>query len=350
MKNVKLLYLFISLLCVLLGCKEDEKVEPEKSIERWVENENYTGLKKVQLNSKSFGDAMYTYGVGSYTVFKKNENTLNYIIQENSFSILTRPPLNRELFIQVLEQFVLIKQGDLAPNFNLSFDILAFDSTFYQFEFVRFWQNECILTNELSQILIAYRGKTNSENKIKYVLLTVDDNRTKVDSEPISAHNSLLGVSCWSEVNNNFYVSNGESTYKIKPDGSSKLVFDRALFRMFEQADKVWSVGLDGLVFYSLDDGDTWLTLGTTRNPSWSYLNFRKVNREIIAYYESQIYHFTFDENDAGQTSINAREIVSDGLESNEITSISFFDKKYYVTTFSGVFTKSEESFFTYVE
>jgi hypothetical protein len=332
------------------GCKEDEKVEPEKSIERWVENENYTGRNKVQLNSKSFDDAMYTYGVGYYTVYKKNENVKNYIISENSFSILKRPPLNRELFIQVLEQFVLIRQGDLAPNFNLSFDMLAFDSTFFQFEFISYVHNECILTNELNQVLIAYRGKTNSENKIKYVLLTVDDNCTKVDSEPISAHNSLLGVSCWSEVNNNFYVSDGESTYKIKPDGSSKLVFDRALFRMFEHADIVWSVGLDGLVFYSKDNGDSWLRFGESENFYWSKLNFRQINNEVIAYFKSQIYHFIIEEDDAGETMINAREIVSDGLESNEITSISFFDKKYYVTTFSGVFTKSEESFFTYVE
>jgi hypothetical protein len=332
------------------GCKDDEKVEPEKSIERWVENENYTGRNKVQLNSKSFDDAMYTYGVGYYTVYKKNENVKNYIISENSFSILKRPPLNRELFIQVLEQFVLIGQGDLAPNFNLSFDMLAFDSTFFQFEFISYVHNECILTNELNQVLIAYRGKTNSENKIKYVLLTVDDNRTKLDSEPISAHNSLLGISCWSEVNNNFYVSDGESTYKIKPDGSSKLVFDRALFRMFEHADIVWSVGLDGLVFYSKDNGDSWLRFGESENFYWSKLNFRQINNEVIAYFKSQIYHFIIEEDDAGETMINAREIVSDGLESNEITSISFFDKKYYVTTFSGVFTKSEESFFTYVE
>jgi hypothetical protein len=332
------------------GCKDDEKVEPEKSIERWVENENYTGRNKVQLNSKSFDDAMYTYGVGYYTVYKKNKNVKNYIISENSFSILKRPPLNRELFIQVLEQFVLIGQGDLAPNFNLSFDMLAFDSTFFQFEFISYVHNECILTNELNQVLIAYRGKTNSENKIKYVLLTVDDNRTKLDSEPISAHNSLLGISCWSEVNNNFYVSDGESTYKIKPDGSSKLVFDRALFRMFEHADIVWSVGLDGLVFYSKDNGDSWLRFGESENFYWSKLNFRQINNEVIAYFKSQIYHFIIEEDDAGETMINAREIVSDGLESNEITSISFFDKKYYVTTFSGVFTKSEESFFTYVE
>jgi hypothetical protein len=332
------------------GCKDDEKVEPEKSIERWVENENYTGRNKVQLNSKSFDDAMYTYGVGYYTVYKKNENVKNYIISENSFSILKRPPLNRELFIQVLEQFVLIGQGDLAPNFNLSFDMLAFDSTFFQFEFISYVHNECILTNELNQVLIAYRGKTNSENKIKYVLLTVDDNRTKLDSEPISAHNSLLGISCWSEVNNNFYVSDGESTYKIKPDGSSKLVFDRALFRMFEHADIVWSVGLDGLVFYSKDNGDSWLRFGESENFYWSKLNFRQINNEVIAYFKYQIYHFIIEEDDAGETMINAREIVSDGLESNEITSISFFDKKYYVTTFSGVFTKSEESFFTYVE
>jgi len=332
------------------GCKDDEKVEPEKSIERWVENENYTGRNKVQLNSKSFDDAMYTYGVGYYTVFKKSEEIRNYIVSQNSYSILQRPPLSENFLIEItVNNDIFIKPGDLNRSFKLFFDIEEFDSTFFQYEPISYFHNESILTNKLDQILISYRGKTRGQTTTKYVLLSINDNRTTVTAVPILTILRRPGA-VWSEVNNNFYVSDGESTYKIKPDGSSKLVFDRVLFRMFEHADIVWSVGLDGLVFYSKDNGDSWLRFGESENFYWSKLNFRQINNEVIAYFKSQIYHFVIDENDAGQTMINAREIVSDGLESNEITSISFFDKKYYVTTFSGVFTKSEESFFTYGE
>ena len=341
--------LFLLVIIVGSSCKKEDELRPIETKEQWVEHPNFTGRNKIQLNCKAFGDTMYSAGLGYYSVFIKGSETKNYITSSNSFGVFQKPPISKDVYVQWFQNWLYFKSGDLSNGLDLSVDMKKIDSTFYQMEFVSYRANECILINDKNQVLVAYRGYNQEKRAIKFVLISIDI-WGGYDFKLIEAQSSGLSLLCWSVVEGHFFVSNSESTYKITSDGDSYLVSNRVLYRMFKVDDTIWSIANDGMVFYSNNSGDSWQQFGDQGNMNWAYLYFNECNGNIVAHYQSQIYLFNQSKNNAGETIISIRELDNEGLEGNEITSISYFDNEYYVTTFSGVFSKSEENFFTYVE
>jgi hypothetical protein len=72
------------------------------------------------------------------------------------------------------------------------------------------------------------------------------------------------------------------------------------------------------------------------------YINYTSIYDSVIGFYKSQL--FTIQPK---SETISGRELDTDGLEGKQITSVSEYgDDMVYVTTMSGGYYRSKESFF----
>lgn len=74
-------------------------------------------------------------------------------------------------------------------------------------------------------------------------------------------------------------------------------------------------------------------------------LNYKKIDDKIIGYCNSQIFELNI-KIDANKYELSLTELDNDGLEGKIITSVSKFDNKIYLTSFSGVYYKDYDDFF----
>lgn len=73
------------------------------------------------------------------------------------------------------------------------------------------------------------------------------------------------------------------------------------------------------------------------------HINYLVLDQELIGYYKGQLFHFEIDPIEGLQ---KMEELKNDGIENHEITSISKLDDQVFVTTLSGVYSKSITDFF----
>ncbi|WP_125869943.1 hypothetical protein [Williamwhitmania taraxaci] len=115
------------------------------------------------------------------------------------------------------------------------------------------------------------------------------------------------------------------------------------MFNFFYKGDTLYGISpSDAVLYQSLNDGDSWTSLGKI-NPDFSLLNFYTLDNEIIGTYKAQLFHFSIS-----TTGITVKEIDNDGLAYNTITSVSKYTDKVYVSTLTGVYYISYKNFFTY--
>ncbi len=101
--------------------------------------------------------------------------------------------------------------------------------------------------------------------------------------------------------------------------------------------------------YLSVDKGETWeeflaFPIYDFTGSNACYHNFEVIDGEIIAYPKcnvAKLYHLYIKDN-----AFHVDTIPSDGLENTKITSISEFNNKVYVTTWSGLFYKDLKDFF----
>lgn len=344
MKNVKLLYLIISLLCVMSGCKEDEKVEPE--VEIFVEETRLSGRERIVLNCKGDEDKLVTKGIGRRDYFYGNGEHQRFSTSVTDFSILHKPPIYKEFGVELYGHSIhlYVESGTQVDYI----DITELDSTFSQLIFVRNWVNECILFTGNDEMWVAYESISQGIKRTKFLIVNValigNYNYTIVDPSE-----DIMSISSWYLLNNELYVSNGGSAYKISKDGNTTEIIRSGIFRMFELDNILWAISYGDWIYYSADGGETW-ELFSEGIESLSLFCLENIDGRVIGYWRGGLIEFSSEIAGDGSTTLSIRTINTDGMGNAEITSLAKFNGRYYIGTYNGLFSKSEENFFSYVE
>jgi hypothetical protein len=141
--------------------------------------------------------------------------------------------------------------------------------------------------------------------------------------------------------NEYFFVKfNSDNLWRISPNGELIEISDNFDSKsiMFD-FDNILYYSSYKSIYKSLDNGLTWELVGDIF-PSIERGTFFKVNGSLYWYIYSQIFSV-----EIGTNGFTITELDNSGLEGYEITSITEFQDRVYVTTLSGLFYKSIEDF-----
>lgn len=357
MKTPQRLLVVASLILLIISCEKEKVVFVEKPIS-WSKHDNFLNGHQIQMNSYATNDNLFLFGTTLFTKFSVVSGDSNQVYPETSYNRLDYPiqyklPIGSINNAAPTESYVTIRSNkEYLLNQTLKrINMYDIDSNFWRFDFPPYWMSECMILNGNNQCLIPYN--THLPNSSAQVSLSArlcileihrDSYNQVLDTlvpVPIPIDSNLGGCLSLHTFDGNFYACLSKATLRISPDYNVSLVSNEKLYQIFKYKDALYGVGINYL-FKSDDNGLNWYPLLQV-SESASFNNYQVINNELIAFRDGQILHLIIENN-----TIQEREIMNDGLEDTEITSISQFKGKVYVTSFSGVFTKDLSAFFTY--
>lgn len=360
LKPVALLAFFTLSSVLISGCKKEiiiiQEVEKEYS---WKELGHFLHQRKVQTNSFSNNDTLYTMGVNTFCAIWENPDEPDSL-QAGFTSLYFDYPLD---FKMPINANVLAGRSSNSvhfytprmpfPDWGVKISMESLDPLFATFDSPYYNLGACFGLNEKNQCLIPYLtyDTASVHNIVKdepsFYLANLVINNTGLNVDTLSCvkidkEDDWGGVISIFTTDDHFYVACDKKTVKIGENGDVATSFEGSLFRIFQYHNKLYALSYYNL-YVSSDEGLTWAPIQEID----SYLvniSYEIMEGKLIGYSKGQLFHFEID--DTGFTQIN--ELMNDGIEDYQITSISKLGSMVYVTTLSGVFSKSFEDFFTY--
>ena len=332
---------------VLANCKKTKSIESVPEV--WVEYGDFSGRNKVLLNS--YGDSSYlqVIGVHRLTIYNKAGNSANWSTSAD-YGILERPPTMPNYFIErtgtkPYSEVKIYSLPDLGRATS-TFTVGEADSTCSSVDIIPSFRGESILTNNNNQMLVAYQAfNKQNEYKRKYILGTLVNGQMR-EVKVVQAQENKLSITGNSH-GNNFYLSDISSTYRINSNGDPRKVSDVGLDRIFYLDNVLWGISTFGAIYTSTNQGEDWNRFSPNLQRDWAGLHYANVNGHVFAFHRAKVYEMTHSKLN-GSSTLSLKEIDNTGLDNTEITSISYFKGHYYVTTYNGLFRKSEGNFFTF--
>lgn len=338
-----LLILFLLSICTLFySCKDDDQPEPD--VEQFVEETRLSGRERIVLNCKTQGDALITKGIGRMDYFFANGEHERFSTSVTDFSILHKPPIYKNYRVELHNQSIHLYDG-LGVDY---IEINELDSVVSSLIFVKNWINECVLFTDNDEMWVAFESLSKGYKRTKFlrVGLVSFGNHTY---EIVDPSEDIMPISSWYLLDNELYVSNGVSAYKVSEDGLTKEITPNGIFRMFELDDILWAISYGDRIYYSTDGGETWEFFSEGID-GLSLFCLENIDGRVLGYLRGELIELSSTITADGSTTLSTRKINTDGMGNAEITSLAKFNGRYYIGTYNGLFSKSEESFFTYVE
>ncbi len=350
----KLALPFIGLL-LLVGCETEKLIEVEKEF-NWQAEDNFRYDNTLQINSHATDEFMFFMGHNYFTSlvedgqqhpdFQSGDNAVQFILHFT-------PETNRKLPISDNFFVVYNSNGFLAfvPTRNpvglsLTFNLADLDDEFKSVNGIYYERSESALINDLNQVLIPYEDNT---SKVTMALVDIEYNenkdgfnhkldtlRTQILTIDEPVQNLVIAME---SIGSNFFVTTDSKVYLIDPLGNINTVLNERLYRVFPHLQNLYGIGWNGL-FISSDNGFTWNQVADIPT-IWSSLNFTEIGEKVIAYRFDQVWEVSINSAEIGFT-----ELDNDGLDGKVITSANQFDDKVFLTTLTGVYSKSFEEFF----
>ncbi len=338
----------------LFGCEKETTIIKEVEKEyNWKKHAGFNYDNVVQLNSFATSDGFYILGTDYFSNIDQESSfydTINYF-----FSSFYLPvDLTTSIKFPISKDFIVLNTGiksicigpTKSPFLNnyKYVNIERIDSSFREFDLIYSHNSECFAINNSRQVFIPYLTKAgsvqgllidvDSVSSINY--FEVDTIKTKIIKFPDVLVYGLLSLNC---INDNFYLSTSEDTYRIDKEGNVENVIEQRIYKAFEFEGIIYALCRNN-VFLSSDNGKTFVT--SYEIPSdFLYVDYTRIGNKLIGYYRQQIFEIFPSIN-----GIYGVELDNNGLENILITSISEFREKIFVTTFSGVYYKEKEDFF----
>ncbi len=137
-----------------------------------------------------------------------------------------------------------------------------------------------------------------------------------------------------------FFIYLAQQFYRVDTMGNVKAfgyspqpgVQNGRVTQMFT-LDNVLFAGGTEKVFASLDRGETWTLFSDVMGTDYAGLTYFNLGSELYATYQSQIWRVTFS-----GSNFNYVELDNDGLQGNQITSMSKLGNYVFITTLSGLY------------
>jgi hypothetical protein len=337
--------LFLLVIC-FIGC-EKEKVNVKQP--SWEPHPQFELASKVKFNSYSTNDELYLYGPYYFSVLDKQGQVKNYT------TVLDYPygkklAITKDLYVEMslISHYMRIAKVKDPENSNLSplVDLKLYDEYFTNFNFDSYAYNPSLAINDLNQLLISVYTNT-PDNKVYVYLLDVDitslvlkiANFKKIAIPGVAnlggSHPNYIKA-----IDDFFLVSTADGTQKVYSDGAVKKVLNSRILEVFKKNGKLYAFFEPDKLYISKDNGETWKEFVGIDSRIVNALYYN-VGDSLTFYKGSQLFSAKFEE-----ANYSIRELKNEGIEGNQITSISEFNDSVFVTSYSGVFYKSKSHFF----
>lgn len=346
---------------IFIQCKKDDDIQIIEK--KWKPTNLFKYENKLQTNSLAVDDKIvFTgqyYSIGE--VDQNNPGTLS----TNHFSL----PINKHNYKPAIStSFFVYPIGDHFIRFQSLFNHVLdvgnkdlympdIDTLFSGFKNLYFTRGEGTLVNNQNQCLIPYKVKfpssTNGANgEIRCLIAQLgyensfgDDILDTISTHKILSNQNINYLSDMNTVEEYFFVSFGSKTIRISPDYTIQNCFNGVLTEIFKHQDRYIGISNTG-TYESFDKGLTWYH----KFPTSMYLSnfiFHEIDNHILGVYQDQIFHFEFD---FANNVLYIKEIVNEGLEDKQITSLALYNDKVYISTLSGIYEEEYITFFEFKE
>jgi hypothetical protein len=343
------------------SCEKEKIIEVEVEKQHsWQLSDHFLYDQKVLFNSHADSAGLYAMSKKSFsTLTKIKSDPTNYNVEHAylwfEYPIDYKMPINSNVFAGTGESYVLFfpTKSPVGTSGVLRMQMQDIDPLFAMFDMSASFLGEGIAINDKQQCLIPYLQYEFDTEGNRYIsaipsfilaelsvlgesIDTVSCSRFSIDDS------SAQGLRKLHSIDDYFIISMNRKCFRLSADLEVKEVLNGPLSGVIKNRFELYGIG-GSKIYKSTDHGNSWQLLGENIDQLYQFFNFSVIENEIIMYRFSQLFHV-----EIGDTRIEAKEIDNDGLEGNSISSLSQFDGKVYVTTFSGMYTRSIEDFFTY--
>lgn len=346
--------LTISLVTLWVGmvaCREEVVTEiVEVPVETaWKNDPRFYHKTKIKLNSRVVGNRFCTYGPNVFTVIDTTDrDTLRHYITRLNYPGLHPLPISEVLFVEAEYPYVRLAniERPVSRGADVWIDARSLDTTLYAIN-VRGDQFSSIGANAIGQCLVQFVA----EQELPVYLFSTKKDSDGIglmvtDTTQVVLENLIefgTGLIIFAKgIKDYFIISVSGGTYKIYSDGTSRQVIDQELLNLFEHQGTLYGLrdSDNQPIFVSEDDGESWQSYADFPR-TFVLSHYSHVGDSLIAFRHSSLYTLRFD-----GMQYHGRELVSEGLEGHEITSVTGYGDRVYVTTYSGVFYRSIDNFF----
>ena len=233
-----------------------------------------------------------------------------------------------------------------------------FDTAFWQFDFPRSWNSEAMVINNKNQCLIPYEFfSLEGDSKViglesRFVIANLDVSEPQGEGEDYVDTLSCkqiqytgLGHTIALHTFDDYFIVTGVSnTIKISSDFVCKSIYNGRLYKIIKSNTDLYAFSEDDHLLKSTNNGDSWTTIVEV-DDKYQRLGYYWIKDKLIGYHNSQLFEISINEQ-----GVTSKELKTDGLEGNSITSIKLYKGKVIVTSLSGVFIKDLTKFYEYKE
>ncbi len=333
----------------------------------WQVNEDFLFDQKIQLTS--YADSNLIMLAGSQTTAiapgesrpKTDTTFVHYSGQAQPQGRTDYRPLLHPAFMGfIINDFVNVvpTSSPVQSSVNTIVRLAALDPDFASFNLIPTSAGETMVANSQNQFIVPYRRYDRS-----YSTPVINGNLTNIALISVNVPNppsiqlkttktqliELPGGSflrAMSSIGNYFLVSTSGGTYRISPNGTYQKSYPYTFLNLFTFNGTVYGVTTANTgtlkLATSTDQGASWTILADQLPDAYRLFNYKTVNNQLIATYNSQLFQLTFT-----PTTLSTVELDNTGLYGNKITSVARYRNTVYVSTLSGVFTKPVRTFLT---
>jgi hypothetical protein len=346
--------IWIIFIFIIIGCEKEklvtEYVEKEYS---WKEHSGIEHENKYILNSYSTTEELFLIGDRYFIRIDTENRARKSIFNQDIHN--TKIPLSENILMIMYEEnnetglmvfYYIPEMNNWSSNSRAFVHIADVDSTFRKFDnFDETFNIPFASFNNSNQILIPYEGENGFQS---FILITfnINPNANPISGEFFISTSEIKIVKLpintspheivTTNIEEDFIVSNSNIVAKIYSDGTYKILYLNAFspWRFFEKDSKHYAVDYNE-IYVSMDKGETWNNKYVSSERLDGYM-FSVINDKIIMSKRSILLEMIFNED-----GFVTEELKNDGLEGNFVTSISEFNSKVYISTFSGLFYKN---------
>ncbi|MBL7835120.1 MAG: hypothetical protein JNK18_14265 [Cyclobacteriaceae bacterium] len=337
------------LMLTLTGCVEEVEVVKEIEITKsWSTQIAFDNLTKIKTNTLATDAHLFVYGPKFFSSIDE-ENQVSHAFTRLNYPTFFRLPISKNYFIEAEGKWLRFASSKYPVRDENSawIDLQALDPSFQGINFGSKYQIGAIDINTLGQCMVPIYTVSPGNNVTAYLFETTikDDMKIEVsDTIKVSIPNSSAipseYVYCSKAIKDYFIISLDNSTFKIYSNGEHKKIIDTSIFNVFLHGNTLYALKQFNQLYISKNDGETWEFY--ENYPDYLVLaNYFVLGDSLIATRNSDIFSVKFNGNQ-----YKIRPLLNDGLETNEITSVSEFKDSIYVSTYSGLYFKGKSKFY----
>ena len=329
----------------MFSCEKERIVELKSQPPSWINHKGFKFESKIFFSNYTDGENLYFYGPGFFSILDKKKVVISYLMSFTTYPYGKKIPINSFVTVGLASDasiflFQTLHMGRSGRSVELK-DYLKDFNSLPKSNF--FDTRKTMVINSRNQLLLPFKDGAYRDKLVLFDLdysMPVQIIKFKLIDLPFSI--SDRGIYFVDSIGEDFIVSSSSSTYKIKSDGTYSKIYNQPTFQLFTYKNKIYCVGFYKSMIVSSDGGLTWSEFKGVPL-EWRSGIMMEMGDSLV--FNSRSRFFTVRIKETGDFSL--RELKNDGIELEQVTTITEFNDSIYATTYSGVYYKSKKDFFT---